>query len=225
MLFRKNKPIDIYYDFDTSLFTNFTPKGFFNNVEEYSIEKKINCPGNTVVNKQLYLVRPPADITYKLDKLNYEFEYKGITGTDTNTQAIHNLTELNVNNGGVYSFQFLVPYIFYTDSPDTHITLLPPDIHTENVKFVTGTFNINQWLRSAISAYVIVDPEKPAVIEYKKDKPIYYVMFNKNANVNYKLMKPETYDYFLNIREVNRYRAYVNKYAPGIISRKPKSYI
>ena len=215
----------MYYDLDTTLFNNFTPKGFFNNVEEYNIEKKIHCPSNTVVNKQLYLVRPPADITYKLNKSNYEFDYKGITGTDKNTQAIKDLTMLGVNDYGVYSFQLLVPYIFYTDSPDTHISLLPPDIYTENVKFVNGTFNINKWLRTAISAYVIVDPEKPAVIEYKKDKPIYYVMFNKNANVNYKLMKPETLDYYLTIREVNRYRAYVNKYAPGIISRKPKSYI
>ena len=225
MLFRKNKPIDIYYDFDTSMFDNYIPKGFFNNVEKYNTEKKLMCPSVNAIDKQLYVVNSPVDISYKIKNNNYTFDFDGIPVTDKTIQIIQNLTKVSVNNNKKYTFQLLVPYIFYTDTPDTHITLLPPDIYTENVKFVAGTFNINQWLRSAISAYVIIDPSKEAIIEYKKDKPVYYIMFNKNANVNYKLMKPETFDYFMGIREVNILRQYVNKYAPGIISRKPKSYI
>jgi hypothetical protein len=225
MLFRKNKPIDIYYDFDTSLFRNYVPKGFFNNVEKYNTEKKLMCPSVNAVDKQVYVVNSPVDITYKINKTEYVYDFEKIPKYDRTINLIDNLTKIGVNDNDKYTFQLLVPYIFYTDSPDTHITLLPPDIYTENVKFVVGTYNINQWLRSAISAYVIIDPSKEAVIEYKKDKPVYYIMFNKNANVNYKLMKRETLDYFMGIRDVNILRQYVKKYAPGIISRKPKSFI
>ena len=44
MLFNKNKLTDIYYDLATSDYENHIPKDYFNNVEEYIVDKKIGCP-------------------------------------------------------------------------------------------------------------------------------------------------------------------------------------
>ena len=226
MLFNKNKLTDVYYDLATSDYQNHVPKGYFNNVEEYIVDKKIGCPAIPTMNSQLYYVNSPVDITFTINKLDYRFEFdKGLVKNSLNVDIMNELAALAITPTGVYNFQLEIPYVFYTNEPDTHIHLLPPNIYTENVTFVTGSFNINQWLRTVVPAFVINNPDKKAVIKFKKDKPLYYLMFNKNCNLNYKKMNEQTYDYFRNIRGLSTLRTHVHKYAPGIISRKPKSFI
>ena len=132
------------------------------------------------MNSQLYYVNSPVDITFTINKLDYRFEFdKGLVKNSFNVDIMNELAALAITPTGVYNFQLEIPYVFYTDEPDTHIHLLPPDIYTENVTFVTGSFNINQWLRTVVPAFVINNPDKKAVIKFKKDKPLYYLMFNK----------------------------------------------
>jgi hypothetical protein len=201
MLFNKNQLTDVYYDLATSDYQNHIPKGYFNNVEEYIVDKKIGCPAIPTMNSQLYYVNSPVDITFTINKLNYRFEFdKGLVKNSLNVDIMNELAALAITPTGVYNFQLEIPYVFYTNEPDTHIHLLPPNIYTENVTFVTGSFNINQWLRTVVPAFVINNPDKKAVIKFEKDKPLYYLMFNKNCNLNYKKMNEQTYDYFRNIR-------------------------
>jgi len=226
VLFKKNKLTDVYYDFATADYQNYIPKGYFNNVEKYIVDNKIGCPAIPTMNNQLYYVNSPVDMTFEIQGLEYKFTFdKGLVKSTFNVDIIQELAAIATTPKGVHNFQLEIPYVFYTDEPDTHIHLLPPDIYTENVTFVTGSFNINQWLRTVVPSFVINNPDKKAVIKFKKDKPLYYIMFNKNCNVNYKKMNEKTYDYFLNIRKLSALRTHVHKYAPGIISRKPKSYI
>ena len=159
MLFNKNKLIDIYYDIETSDFNNHIPKGYFNNVEPYIVDKNLGCPSVPTMSNQLYYVNSPMDIVYTIDKLDYEFTFdKGLVKNKQNVDIMNELATLAITPTGVYNFQLEIPYVFYTNEPDTHIHLLPPNIYTENLTFVTGSFNINQWLRTVVPGFVINNP-------------------------------------------------------------------
>ena len=89
MLFNKNKLTDVYYDLATSDYHNHIPKGYFNNVEEYIVDKKIGCPAIPTMNSQLYYVNSPVDITFTINKLDYKFEFdKGLVKNALNVDII-----------------------------------------------------------------------------------------------------------------------------------------
>lgn len=228
MIFNKYKTSDVYYDIDTKSYNNFVPKGFFSNPELYKTTRKINCPAVNTFNKRMYCINSPLDIkvTIKKDENNvysYYFEYKNAPFNQDVHNLINEMFHISFDND-ILTFQFTTPYCFYTDKKDIEIVVAPPNIVTKNIKFISGAFKISNWIRAISCAWIIQDIDKEAVIEFKTNKPLYYLIFNKNVNVTYKPFNNKTQDYFNNIKNIVKFKTNVNKYSVDIIKRKPKRF-
>lgn len=227
-LFNKNKPIDVAWHIDNKLDFIEVSKGFFKNIKKYNISNTIGCPAVSSSNNRIYYVNSPLDITFEIEKnsktnsYEYKYVYENSPYTNKLSNAINNMITLDVNNKNVISFQFTTPYIFRTDYQDIELFLTPPNIETENVQFVTGAFNITNWLRPISSAWIILDPSKKAVIKYKKNKPLYFIVFNKNINLQYKELSEEANKYYRNTFMITKFVSNVSSYFADIVERRPK---
>lgn len=232
-IFKKFQKANVYYDID-NIYNGinqekYLPKGFFNNVKVYQNEKKLGCPAVSHLNKRIYCIYPSLSIDIEIFK-NKEtnlYEYKFVyTKAPTNKfliEALQGMISIN-NLNEVVNLQIGLPYVFYTDSKDTELLTMPPDIYTENVKFVTGAFNIDKWIRALNLAYVLQDNSKKGIIKIDVKKPMMYLVFNKNVDISYKEFNSKTLNYYFQIKSITAFRDNLKSYYKDIISRKPKKF-
>jgi len=149
-IFKKFKKANVYYDIDNKYESynqeKYLPKGFFNNVKVYENQKKLGCPAVFHLNKRIHCIYPSLSIDieiFKNEKTN-EYEYKFIYKKGPSNKYLIDALQgmINVNNiDGVINLQMGLPYVFYTDSKDTELLTMPPDIYTENVQFAYDVFS------------------------------------------------------------------------------------
>jgi len=226
-LFNKIKPVNIFYDIYLDGYENKIPKGFFNNVKNFKLKSQFGCPAVSTIKNRVFFIPAPCDLEIKIKKENnnfsYYFEFKNAPKNIDLINFLNECFDLSVVNNNLI-FQFNLPYNFYSNSKNTEILTMPPPNKFKNLKFVSGAFNINLWIRPINSSWVVLNKEKPASLKFEKDEPLALLVFNKNAFVKYKPFNLKTLDFFLNIFGIAKFKNNSFDYSKYIIKRKPKKF-
>lgn len=220
---------NVYYDIKNED-SIFVPKGFFNNIEQYTLIDNPKCPAVSSVNNRLFYINSPLDLQIEINydkninNVTYNFKYENAPNNIDLITYLKNVIAVNCKNN-IVDLQFLLPYNLYTDIKNTEVITLPPDIETKNLQYVPGAFNINLWIRPINSAWLLIDKNKPGIVNYKKNKPMMYLLFNKNININYKEFNIETLNYYNQIKNITSFVKNINNISKNIVKRKPKKFM
>ena len=147
----------------------------------------LQCPAVINFFKDTYIVRSPADITFKVNS-------NTVVVSKSQKGVIESILETsNTANSDVYaSFQLTLPILFFSKE-SVEIQQLPAFMHTNrftsNTKIIPGKFDISKWVRPIVVGFEVVDIEKDVVI--KRGDPIYYVKLTSQNNKRIKLEQVE----------------------------------
>ena len=132
------------------------------------------------------------------------------------------LSNKNIMNNNI-AIQCILPYIFFTDTKDIEISVLPgTDLQMNNCTFLPGSFNIYSWNRMINFAIEITDKNKEASFEWNVDKPFMFIYFNKPIYLKYKLMTDEMWAMCSEVKDITKLRNNITKMYNTVVSRRPK---
>ena len=76
---------------------------------------------------------------------SYDYSYEFDKKLHPPYNNVHNLIKESISlieTNDIVTFQVVLPYYFLTDTKDLSITLLDPNLETDNLEFLSGSFNI-----------------------------------------------------------------------------------
>jgi len=220
----KNKKINVKYTLLTNNYKlDYINLGIFQNIEKKHIDN-IGCPSTNSLKNRLYSVKAPISVDIKFNQNNYEYLFD--TKIHKGNKHMHNLIKqsinLNNNDKGITSLQFLTPYLIITDSKDLEFSILEPNVYTKNVKYVSGSLMPYSWLRTINSAYVLNQNVSEGVIKYRQDKPMFDILFNKEINLEYVEPSEKIINYWYQCKDITLYTSNIQKHYKYIKTRRPK---
>lgn len=226
-MFIKKKSI-CKYIIHTEFLNKDIPKGLFPNIEKTFKENKFGCPSISYINDRLYTVNSFIDIEFivgvKDNEPYYTYSYndKKTPINDEVHDLIKNITNVEMDNNGVVSFQFLLPYAFVTDDKDLDVITLEPSITKKNFKYVSGGLKPFNWIRNLNSTWELKDNTKTGTIIFNIDKPVINYVFNKSVNLEYTEVTKTILNYLNQNKFIINYRKSLNQVTKNIITRRTK---
>ncbi len=222
MLFNRYKKSKVVYSIDRGY--SF-PKSIFG--EPYLYNKNTyGCPAVQITNNRLYAVNAPLDIkwTYNpvTETMDTEFTSSNTaSGLGEDVFKFISVTKQEIN--GILTLQCMVPFIFFTDTEDIEVSLLPgTDLQMNNCTFISGSFNIFSWNRMLNFAIEVTDKTKEASFEWSVDKPYMLIYFNKPVDIEYKLMTDEMWAMCEEVKNITKLRNNTTKIYNTVLKRRPK---
>lgn len=219
----KNKKSIVKYTLLTNNYKlDYINLGIFQNIEKKHIDN-IGCPSTNSLKNRLYSVNSPfsVDIEFNTENYNYLFDTKIHQGNKHMHNLIKQSINLNTNDKGITALQLLTPYVFITDDKKVEFSILEPNINTVNVKYVSGSIMPYSWLRTINSAYVLSDNKHKGIIEYKQDKPMFNILFNKEVNLQYIEPTEKIINYWYQCKDITLYTSNIKKHYKYITTRRP----
>lgn len=222
MLFNRYKKAKVVYSFDR---TYSFPTSIFSNPYLYN-KNNYGCPSVQITNNRLYAINAPLDIKWTYNSVTDTIDTQT---TSSNTasglgQDVFNYINVNKNimNNNI-AIQCILPYIFFTDTKDIEISVLPgTDLQMNNCTFLPGSFNIYSWNRMINFAIEITDKNKEASFEWNVDKPFMFIYFNKPIYLKYKLMTDKMWAMCSEVKDITKLRNNITKMYSTVVSRRPK---
>lgn len=226
-LFNNFKKVKVVYGIYTQI---NTPSSLFPDVVETPTNYDLKCPAVNSTNGKFYEVNSFLDVDieifYNKETKQIEYKYDFNTSKHPLFDTVHDLIKAHVvvgKKGNQYDVQILIPYIFLTDNKEIEITTLNPDVPTENLSFVSGSFNLYSWARSLNLAYVFIDNDKPAKLKLSIDKPILKYFFSKPINLKYKTFNDKQLKFIKSNYNIVKYRKNISKIYKHHLKRRPKN--
>jgi len=219
----KNKKSIVKYTLLTNNYKlDYINLGIFQNIEKKHIDN-IGCPSTNSLKNRLYSVNSPFSVDIEFDTKNYNYLFD--TKVHQGNKHMHNLIKqsinLNTNDKGITALQLLTPYVFITDDKEVEFSILEPNINTVNVKYVSGSIIPYSWLRTINSAYVLNDNKHKGIVEYKQDKPMFNILFNKEVNLQYIEPTEKIINYWYQCKDITLYTSNIKKHYKYITTRRP----
>jgi|DEB0MinimDraft_6_1074348.scaffolds.fasta_scaffold07445_2 hypothetical protein len=225
-LFNKFKRIDVIYGIYTE---RNTPSSLFPNVTETKTNYDLKCPAVNATSGKYYEVNSfiDVDLEFNVNKEtdNLDFKYNFNTSLHPTFDTVHDLIKSHIITGkkdNQYDIQILLPYLFLTDDKEIEITTLSPNLPSENLSFIGGSFNIYSWARSLNSSYVLIDNNKSAKLKLSIDKPMLKFFFSKPINLEYKMFNDKQLKFIKSNYNIVKYRNNINKIYKTHLKRRPK---
>lgn len=223
MIFNKYKKAKVAYSIDN---TYTYPQSLF--PEPYMYNKNTyGCPAVKTTNNRLFAINGPLDIKYTYNPQTNNLEHERTSGNTASAigDDVHkyiNVSKQVINN--VITLQASFPYVFFTDTKDIEITLLPgTDLKMENCNFISGSFNIYNWARVLNFAIEVNDTSKLSSFEFNIDKPVMFVLFNKPIDLSYKVMNDDMWNMISQVKNISYLRNNIEKIYNTVLSRRPKN--
>lgn len=226
MLFNNFKKIKVQYGIHTDI---DVPYSIYPNIEKTETNYNLKCPAVNTADNKFYevnsFIEAEINLTYneETNQLNYEYSFDKTKHPTFN--EVHNLIKSNIiisNTNDQHTIQILLPYIFITDTKDLELTVLDPGLKINNLKFISGSFNIYGWARGINTAYCLIDKKKTAKIKLKVDEPILKYYFNKPVSLKYVYFNDAQLHFIKSIRNSTFYRKNAYKLYKDNIKRRPK---
>ena len=223
MLFNRFKKSEVVYSFDKEYKEALS---IFNEPYVYN-EITHGCPAVSVSSTRLYAINAPADLEFiynpKTNQMN-----ASATSTNTSDKFVNQINKFLSfqieKNKDMITIQINMPYIFFTDTKDIEINLLPgTDIEMNNCKFITGSFNIYNWTRTLNFSIQVIDNKSMVSFKWNIDKPMMFVFFNKPVNLSYKIMNENMLSMIEQVKNIATVRHNITKVYNTVLKRRPKS--
>jgi len=226
MLFNKFKKINVQYGIYAE---TEVPKSIYPDIKKNTTNKNLKCPAVNTTENKFYEVNSFIELEINLEynkesnQLDYTYTFDETKHPTFN--EVHNLIQSHIvigNNNNENTVQIILPYIFITDDKDIELTVLDPSCETQNLKFISGGFNIYSWSRALNVAYSIVDKNKSAKIKLSLDKPILKYYFSKPVILKYVDFDDKQLNFIKSIRNATFYRRNAAKLYKQVLTRRPK---
>lgn len=223
MLFNRFKKSEVVYSFDKEYKEALS---IFNEPYVYN-EITHGCPAVSVSSTRLYAINAPADLEFiynpKTNQMN-----ASATSTNTSDKFVNQINKFLSfqieKNKNMITIQINMPYIFFTDTKDIEINLLPgTDIEMNNCKFITGSFNIYNWTRTLNFSIQVIDNKSMVSFKWNIDKPMMFVFFNKPVNLSYKIMNENMLSMIEQVKNIATVRHNITKVYNTVLKRRPKN--
>lgn len=186
-------------------FTESTPKN----------ETFKSCPAFMDYVKNTYILKSPTNLDFKSNGDVFMGSVQ-VGGKDPTISEIYT--------------QFLDSRTFFWADRDVKMTVLPPFLHTTNVRTAVGCFNIAKWFRSV--SYTQLISNCPTTV--RAGEPLYYIQFDRDVKLEQitfpaalhntvdTLMKTKFYSSKLSLRK--RYDLFMANRMNKIILKQIKEY-
>lgn len=226
-LFNKFRRTNVIYGIYTEI---GTPSSIFPNVTETKTNYELKCPAVNATNGKYYQVNSFIDVDinifYNKETEQIEYKYNFNTSKHPLFDTVHKLIKAHIitgKKGNQYDIQILLPYIFLTDSKEIEITTLDPNLSSENLEFVGGSFNIYSWARSLNLSYTLIDNNKPATLKLSIEKPLLKYFFSKPINLEYKEFNNKQLKFIKSNYNLIKYRKGIKSMYKVHLQRRPKT--
>ena len=223
MLFNRLKKSEVVYSLSDEYKEALS---IFNEPYVYN-ETTHGCPAVSVSSTRLYAINAPADLEFIYNPKTNQMNANS-TSTNTSdkfTNQINNFLSFQIEkNKDIITIQINMPYIFFTDTKDIEINLLPgTDIEMNNCKFIPGSFNIYNWSRTLNFSIQVIDNKSMVSFKWHIDKPMMFVFFNKPVNISYKIMNDNMLSMVQQIKNIATVRHNITKVFNTVLKRRPKN--
>jgi len=146
------------------------------------IKDRVNSPDNSFIHcpafrdyyRNVYVIRSPVDIKLIYDK---ETDFLSVSPQSQNfydNYFVHRGDQISESSAPLFSF--CVKYLFIANK-DCMMEQIPVSMHDNNhlnnMRLISGTFNIHRWFRPVEFAFEMLTPE----VSIKRGDPLFYVRF------------------------------------------------
>lgn len=226
MIFNNLKKVNVQYGI---LLDSEIPSIIFSNVKKNKNYSNLLCPAITSQKDKFFFIKSFINIDIKIffnKEINsYDYSYEFDKKLHPPYNNVHNLIKESISlieTNDIVTFQVVLPYYFLTDTKDLSITLLDPNLETDNLEFLSGSFNIYSWCRSINLAYAVKDKKKKATLKLKIDEPIIKIMFNYPINLKFIYFNEKQLNFIKSHLNIAGYRKNINQIYKTLLSRRPK---
>jgi len=163
--YKKNIDVGVYF-----MENDLIPKFMEKDIVKVN-ENKFGCPAVGSLNNRMYEVNSMFDLEIEFGLKDNEpyFNYNFPTDIYKDIMEIHKILNYKIStmksDDKTLTLQIISEFVFVTDDKDLELTVLDPSCETQNLKFISGGFNIYSWSRGLNVAYSIVDKNKSAKIK------------------------------------------------------------
>lgn len=204
------------------------PTIIFPNVNKTNNYTNLLCPAiSSQKDKFFYInsfISVDLNFTYHKETKSFDYKYRFNDKDHPTYPNVHDLIKNSVSleNNDVLTIQVQLPYYFITDNKDINITLLDPNLETDNLEFISGSFNIYSWSRSINLAYAIKNKNKKASLKLKIDEPIIKILFNKPISLEFTEFNEKQLNFIKSHLNIAGYRRGINQLFKTLLTRRPK---
>jgi len=200
-----NKPVDIYWtpvmnkDGNDPTWENlawFEPEPAFKRIASQRDSTFLKCPVVQDYYKNTFVIKSPVDVTITtgVDVHGKKFIQTNRMGQKFYDNFVHFKEE---DNKTFYMFTLGYNYLFVTKESCLMEMLVPNmEVGTEdnidNMRILTGQFDISKWIRPVHFGGEIKDPSKPIV--FKRGDPLMYLRFTPHNNKKVNMIRTEFTD-------------------------------
>lgn len=226
MLFNKFKKVKVQYGIYNE---EEIPKSIFPNIKKTNTNYNLKCPAVNSSNSKFYEVNSflelEINLTHNKETNVLEYRYTFDDSKHPVSEGVHDLIKKYIvigNANNQHTLQILVPYIFITDDKSLEVTLLDPNLNTQNLEFITGSFNFYGWARGLNLSYYVIDINKPAKILLNVEQPILKYYFSKPVSMEYVEFNDKQLKFIKSVRRATFYRKNANNLYKQNLKRRPK---
>lgn len=225
-LFNKFKKVKVQYGF---ILDSEVPSSIFPNVRKNKNYSSLLCPAVSSQKDKFFFIESFLDADIKIffnneiNSFDYSYEFNKKFHPPFN--EVHKLLKETISvieTNGILTVQVLLPYYFLTDFKNLSITLLDPNLKTQNLEFLSGSFNIFNWSRSINLAYAVIDKNKTANLKLKINEPIIKIMFNYPIALEFVEFNDKQLKFIKSHLNIAGYRRGINQVFKTVLSRRPK---
>lgn len=204
------------------------PNTIYPNINVNKANNNLMCPAVNSTNNKFFEVNSYLDLDLEIynnkdnNRLEYKYNYnKNLHPLYTEVHDFIKSMIITGNQNDQYTIQILTPYIFLTDNKNIELTTLDPNLETENLKFINGSFNIYSWARSLNLAYEFIDKNKTAKLNLRINKPILKYYFNFPINLKYVEFDDKQLKFIKSSYNIVKYRKNIKDLYKIHLSRRP----
>jgi hypothetical protein len=171
----------------------------------------LKCPAFQDFYKNCFLIRSPMDLKITIDKQNGRY----IKCHNYNQEFYDTFIIPRMQNEDFPALSIMFPYLFFSDE-SVNIEQFHPFMHNNdllnNIRVVSGKFDISKWCRPLDYAFEIIDENKPIII--KRGDPLYYIRFSTEKNINFIRVYSHD-DIFKYIKDATTNCSFIKSFSPG----------
>jgi hypothetical protein len=192
----------------------FAPEPVFKIVSDERNKKSefLKCPAFHDFYKNCFLIKSPLDLKITIDKQNGP---RYITCHNYNQQFYDTFIAPRMENEDFPALSIMFPYLFFSNE-SLNIEQFHPFMHNSdllnNVRVISGKFDISKWIRPIDYAFEIIDESKPIII--KRGDPLYYIRFSTEKNINFIRIYPHD-DIFKYVKKASRNCVMIKQFIYG----------